>query len=513
MRIVVKYVVFSFLLFIGFFMLVNAKNSSFELKLKTSTESHLNNGFISFIDMGINSGPYLWGTSKFLASTDGGTNWFYAYCLNNDLYSPFEILDKDLKDFDETYNYDSLAKILYYGYGGDGWNGTDYEYVRKNSYYIWMPYYDANNTVAYWHENWTDDLAYVLTHLALSYAYYHDVMKLPDAEAEERAFYGVFESEEFTGTKGKSVAKLWYEYLMAKPDIGINIYSENNDLIDVYRSDLNTPIKIKLGENISIKGNDISSPIGGKIDFIVPEGMKCEVTGNQDSASEPGVYTEGERIVLGNGQSFNLSLVEAVDSFDTLKINLSENYNVFRVDGGKDENGIDYQDIAGLYRNTLNNSQVLGVNFKAEGVAKLNINKKVFLNSKPYKNSNIYYFGIFEDNKLVDVLEMKMNKESSSSKIFYLPYDGEKKYVIKETDKDGNPINDSNLKINIDNNEIIFNDENLEASVNITNEYSLVISPNTGNGRIIMFILLFITSLIFIIVLGYKLKKKNKFSY
>ena len=63
-----------------------------------------------------------------------------------------------------------------------------------------------------------------------------------------------------------------------------------------------------------------------------------------------------------------LDFAKTVDSVNTEgvgeTIGTNENYNVFRVDGGKDENGIDYQDIAGLYRNTLNNSQVLGVNFK-----------------------------------------------------------------------------------------------------------------------------------------------------
>lgn len=510
----VRCFVLFFILFLGILGVVKAEDDSFKIIVKTSDEAHLKDGFISYVDMGINSGPSFWGTSKFLASTDGGKTWFYAYCLNNDLYVSYDILNKEIQVDDKNFNYDNLEKILYYGYGGEGYNSSDYEYIRKHSYYIWMPYYDINNTVLYWHENWTDDLAYVLTHLALSYAYYHDVLGLSSSEADARGFYGVFESEDFYGTKAKSVAKLWYEYLIEKPDLGIDLYNENNEQINVTNDNSSKNLEVELGKKISIKGNDISSPIGGKIEFIVPKGMKCEVIGNQESATLPGEYFEGEKLVLGNNQSFILSLVEIVDSIEFLKITLTENYNVFRLDGGVSKDGNEYQDIVGLYKNNdnKNNFQVLGISTANSQVAKVTINKKILLNDETYKISDTYYFGIFEDNQLVEVLEMKANNEDYVSKTFYFPYNEEKKYIIKETDEEGNIINNNNLKIEIDKDVIVLNDDNLEITINVVNNYSMVVSPDTGDGMIIVFGFMGVISLGIILLFSYKLKKNKRFA-
>lgn len=494
-------ILFAYVLIFCFVHIGYAEND-FELIIKLSEESHLEDGMIWYGPMGINSSQEPWGTNKFIMSVDGGKTWTYAYCLNNDLYTPYGLLNKEIKNFDKAYNYENIKKILYYGYGGPGFDSKGYEYVRKNSYYIWMPTYDSDGNFNGWVENWTDDLAYVLTHLALSYAYYHDVIELPEEEAEEKAFYGVFESENFTGTKARSVAKLWYEYLIEQDSLGINLSSDNYKSINPYNSSIDNPLTIDLKEKLKVGGVSYNELKKGRIEFEVPLGMICEVTGENEGTTKPGVYGEHTKIILGANQNFNLSLDRIVNSLDTLEMNIYEDFNVTRVDGGTDEEGNPYQSIVGLYT-SQEQPQVLGVQFK-KSVAQLHLNKKIIMAGKKYKISNTYYFGIFnQDDTLYDIIQIKMNDEAEKNETFYIPYDGkELKYYIKETDKNGNPLqNSDDLKISIDKTNLIFNEDNLEESVNIVNDYKEIISPDTGNNKIILTLLIsFISFVLFAMI-------------
>ncbi len=334
----ISLVVFALLLFFWGLGIVGANEKpDFEIKIKS-------NGAITYQSLGIQGGVIPWGTEKFAVTIDGGETEYIIYCLNNDLDTNYDLLNKNLTDFNHLYREESIRKILYYGFGGPGYSTADKDKLMNDpNYKIWMPI--DGDWIA---DQWSDDMVYTLTHLAISYAYYHDVLSYSEEEASDRAFYMVAESylDSPEGTRAKSVAKMWYDMLVAKPSFGISLSSENNVSITYLNSSAEKPLSINFNEKITVSGNNVAN--GGRIEFVVPANVKCTVTGNADGATAPGSYNEGTKLTVGSGQSFYFSLIAAVDHVENLHIDFYENYSAFHVDGGETDES-DYQDLAGIY--------------------------------------------------------------------------------------------------------------------------------------------------------------------
>lgn len=440
---------------------VNVQASSrpdFNVMIRASDEAHLVNGRMEFSYLGISTGKK-WAATKFQISIDGGKTWLNAECLNGELKRPSYIMNTPISEYEYLFNYQPLKKVLYYGYSDYGWDKTKFNEIL-NTYPITKPASAADVSL----EQWTDDLAYVVSHLALSYAYYHDVMGLSETEASDKAFYDVNDN-------GRKVAKAWYDYLMSKPDTGVRLTLQNGDVIDGNNIKNKDTFNIDFDEYITIEGSKLGEEAGGRIEFTVPVGMECVVEGKDTGLSNgTKVYPAGKKLTLGTNQKFKFRLVEAVSSIEDVKIDFYDNFSIIKVDGGLDEDGKEYQDIAALYK-----AKPQTITFKFKG-GKLNLTKKLVDGD----NKSTYYFGIFKENgDLFDIVEMKLNGKDETTVTVYVPISssGSTIYTIRETDKDGKVLTNSDtLEISGDKTDIRYTSTKLENSVTITNK---ILTPPT----------------------------------
>lgn len=116
------------------------------------------------------------------------------------------------------------------------------------------------------------------------------------------------------------------------------------------------------------------------------------------------------------------------------------------------------------------------------------------------------YVGVFdEDNKLIQVFKVEL-KDGSETFNLYLPiFDDKVTYIIRETDKDGNDIEESNLLF--DRKEIIFTPSNLHENITITEK--LVENPEMGIGNILIIVAIGILTLVLVY---FYFRRYNRFS-
>lgn len=161
---------------------------------------------------------YPWWWSSKIGSTKRWSTYMckyddkYAYCLESSKKSP--AIGKYPAQVIE--NNEAVRKILYYGFGGPGYNQASKEmYAAELKACVPDDFGDS-------HGNF-DDGAYLFTHIWLSYAYAGDLMGL-----NLKDFNSKWPNSDGNGGYGDNI--LWgYHWIMDQPDIGYAYFNPSQD--------------------------------------------------------------------------------------------------------------------------------------------------------------------------------------------------------------------------------------------------------------------------------------------
>lgn len=199
----------------------------------------------------------------------------------------------------------NVHKALYYGYGGAGYDAEEFEQFLKNA----DPQY-VQDVYQYLDQAGKENLAYILTHAAASYAYFTDgtdferFLELQfeirygegwEKELENFIQTDVAKAKAAVGdlnwfgstygmnTTGIELAKGWYELLSNKAEPDLSVRQEDG----VY----------------TFYGNEKNEEL--KLDFTVPQDWICELT----DAEGADLSAAGELVTVYPSDSFTFSYV------------------------------------------------------------------------------------------------------------------------------------------------------------------------------------------------------------
>ena len=229
---------------------------------------------------------YPWWWSKKIGSTKQWStvmtkyNGKYAYCLEASKKSPSagnypaEVIE----------NNEAVRKLLYYGFGGPGYNQTVKDmYTKELNACVPDDFGDK-------HGNF-DDGAYLFTHIWLSYAYSGDLMGLNLNDFNKKW-------PNADGVSGYGDNILWgYNWIMSQPDIGYakwNPSIDSNGFIAKLTASYDPANRIQYTNTVTLEGNNAQANLT----------LQDEVTLHNVTTSETqtgGTYT------LNAGQSFYLT--------------------------------------------------------------------------------------------------------------------------------------------------------------------------------------------------------------
>lgn len=226
-----------------------------------------------------------------------------AYCIQSYFLTPLPGDHTiDMTDHVLTVNGgQTVHKALYYGYAGAGYDAAEFDAFLQEA----DPAY-YNDVYVYLADHEKEELAYILTHAAASYAYYTDgtdferflelqfEIKYGEDWEENLGYFiradvakaeaavgdlNLFGSTYGMNDTGIKLAKAWYDVLAAKkaPDLSVTV--EEN----VY----------------TFNGNEKNEELS--LAFTVPEGWECTVTG-ADGAQD--VAAAGETVTVYPADSF-----------------------------------------------------------------------------------------------------------------------------------------------------------------------------------------------------------------
>ena len=229
---------------------------------------------------------YPWWWSKKIGSTKQWStvmtkyNGKYAYCLEASKKSPSagnypaEVIE----------NNEAVRKLLYYGFGGPGYNQTVKDmYTKELDACVPDDFGDK-------HGNF-DDGAYLFTHIWLSYAYSGDLMGLNLNDFNKKW-------PNADGVSGYGDNILWgYNWIMSQPDIGYakwNPSIDSNGFIAKLTASYDPANRIQYTNTVTLEGNNAQANLT----------LQDEVTLHNVTTGETqtgGTYT------LNAGQSFYLT--------------------------------------------------------------------------------------------------------------------------------------------------------------------------------------------------------------
>lgn len=236
-----------------------------------------------------------------------------AYCIQSYFLTPLpgdhtiDMTDHVLSVNGEK----TVHKALYYGFGGAGYDVAEFEAFLEetnpdyfNQVYVNLEDYEK------------EELAYILTHAAASYAYYTDgtdferflelqfEIKYGDAWEENLGYFiradvakaeaaagdlNLFGSTYGMNDTGITLSKAWYDVLAAKKAPDLSVTAE----ADVY----------------TFNGNEKNEELS--LTFTVPADWACEVTGEDGQTA---VAAAGEEVIVTPAEQFVLDYVSETAS-------------------------------------------------------------------------------------------------------------------------------------------------------------------------------------------------------
>lgn len=237
-----------------------------------------------------------------------------AYCIQSYFLTPLPGDHTiDMTDHILTVNGgQTVHKALYYGYAGAGYDAEEFDaFLQKAD----PAYY--NDVYVYLADHEKEELAYILTHAAASYAYYTDgtdferflelqfeirygedweenlgyFIRADAAKAEAAAGdLNLFGSTYGMNDTGIRLAKAWYDLLAAKKAPELSVTAEEN----VY----------------TFNGNEKNEELS--LSFTVPDGWECTVTGADGTQGA----AAGETVTVYPAESFLFEYVDAAVSVE-----------------------------------------------------------------------------------------------------------------------------------------------------------------------------------------------------
>ena len=231
-----------------------------------------------------------------------------AYCIQSYFLTPLpgDHSDEMTDHITQVGDGKTLNRILYYGYDGPAYDQAEFEEFLKqeNAEYFETVYANLEE-----HEQ--EEVSYVLTHCAASYAYFTDATSFEEylnlqfeikyGETWEKE-YGYFKKQELEkagiedgdmdllgatygmNETGIALAKAWYDVLSVKQDPGLEVICED----DVY----------------TFYGNEKNEELAMK--FAVPEDFVCTVLRGDGSESQT---AGGETVTVYPGEQFVFAFV------------------------------------------------------------------------------------------------------------------------------------------------------------------------------------------------------------
>lgn len=233
----------------------------------------------------------------------------FAYCVQSYFLTPLggdyteEMTDNVASIGGEKH----LQKVVYYGYGGAGYDQAEFEAFLKETD---AEYYET--VYSTFDEEEKNELSYVLTHGAASYAYYKDGTSFATyLELQMQVRYGddwkpvynayVSEDVERSGItdgdldlfaatygmnyRGITLAKAWYELLVSKKDPALGVVEEDH----VY----------------TFQGNEKNKRL--ELTFEVPEDFTCTI---QRENGETETAEAGSDVVLYPAETFTFTYLD-----------------------------------------------------------------------------------------------------------------------------------------------------------------------------------------------------------
>lgn len=286
-----------------------------EAGAKTAVTADLKIGeWLSYRDYGIKRDDVDGGTYSFALTTrDAEGNLIndgqLAYCVQSYFMAPLPG-DHSEEMIDQVVSINggkNLNKVFYYGYGGAAYDAAEFEAVLKNTDSAYF-----ENVYQQLDEQKKEELAYILTHSASTYAYFNDGTDLEEYFSLQfqvkygddwEKQYGYFKEIEMNAAAalngdmnlygstygmndlGIELVKNWYQVLTEKEEPGLDV--EESDGM------------------FTFIGNEKNEEL--KMEFVVPDGFACEVQGAEGNSV---TAKEAETVSIEPGDSFQLICTE-----------------------------------------------------------------------------------------------------------------------------------------------------------------------------------------------------------